>query len=316
MNITSIPKASIMRISPSDAAVVHLRNFIYDNSSTASETFPIVIMFAVFWYTSFYVLKKIIRKLVHNKPWLLEAIERDYERSGKKIFADLEVNMTKEEVIQWGMNDWPRMQCIYLQHLVGSLFCIPSILGIGDAKVSASLACLGVLSEMGWEVQDLAEMFFVRALCTNGKKIWPGGIVVLFLFHHSLTMVLGVPMIMFYRMNKDLHWLCFDLQIAAFVGLSLGEYTKMLNIQDPAQLKRFKVANFIVLVTMAWTRVLHWAYLCIKLFITWYNDGAWAFLFFGTIVSLPFTALSLLACPAILEEICQILKCISRVRRH
>jgi hypothetical protein len=251
MNITSIPKASIMRISPSVATVVHLRNFIYDNSSTASEIFPIVIMFAVFWYTSFYVLKKIIRKLVHNKPWLLEAIERDYERSGKKIFADLKVNMTKEEVIQWGMNDWPRMQCIYLQHLVGSLFCIPSILGIGDAKVSASLACLGVLSEMGWEVQDLAEMFFVRALCTNGKKIWPGGIVVLFLFHHSLTMVLGVPMIMFYRMNKDLHWLCFDLQFAAFVGLSLGEYTKMLNIQDPAQLKRFKVANFIVLVTMA-----------------------------------------------------------------
>lgn len=53
--------------------------------------------------------------LVHNKAWLIEALERDYERSSKKTFSDLGIVMTKDEAIQWMMNDWPRLQCIYLQ---------------------------------------------------------------------------------------------------------------------------------------------------------------------------------------------------------
>jgi hypothetical protein len=298
MNITSVPKAAMISSlgSSYDAVLEHLRKFIYNEKSTTSEIIPIVLMFAIFWFVTFYILKDILRKLVHNKQWLVEAIERDYERSGKKMFQDLVINMTKEEAIQWFLNDWPRMQCIYLQHLAGSLFCIPALLGVLDPQISASLACLGVLSEMGWEVQDLAEILFVRALFKNGRQIWPDSILVVFLVHHSLTMVLGVPMILFYRTNRALHWLCFDLQFAGFLALALAEYTKMLNIEDPKQLRRFKIANFVALVTMIWTRVFHWVYLCIQLFVTWYNDKAWTFPFFGAILSIGFTAFSVLAC--------------------
>ena len=207
--------------------------------------------------------------------------------------------MTKEEAITWSMNDWPRMQCIYLQHLVGSLFCVPSILVIGDPSVASSLAICGVLSEIGWELQDLAEMFFVRAFCKNGKATWPDSIVFIFLLHHSLTTILGLPMVLYYRDNRSLHWLCFNLQFAAAVGeftvyicsalfhfmvmwdvsnhillyklhsrcfaaavaLSIGEYTKLLDVSKPSSLRQFKVLNFFALVTMLWTRVIHWSYL-------------------------------------------------------
>ena len=297
MNNTSIPKAAMISVgSPYGAAINHLNEFINADTSTPRDILPIVLMFAAFWYCSFYVLKKVIHRLVHGKQWLIDAMERDYERGGKKMLADLQINMTKKEANEWRMNDWPRLQCIYLQHLVGSLFCLPSLLGIGDSQVASSLACLGVLSEMGWELQDLAEMFIVRIFCENGKQIWPDAILIIFLVHHSLTMILGVPMIIFYRTNRVLHWLCFDLQFAAFVGLSLGEYTKVLDIKDPSQLFRFKIANFIALVTMAWSRVFHWGYLCAQLFTTWYKDGAWAFLFLGSILSIIFSAFSFLAC--------------------
>ena len=38
---------------------------------------------------------------------------------------------------------------IYLQHFVGGALCLPAVLGYTDSW-AANLACLGVLSEMGW----------------------------------------------------------------------------------------------------------------------------------------------------------------------
>ena len=102
----------------------------------------------------------------------------------------------------------------------------------------------------------------------NGKEVWPDSIVFIFALHHSLTTVLGVPMIIYYRTNRALHWLCFDLQMAGFMGLALGEYTKLLDVNEPNQLRRFKIANLVALITMIWTRVFHWTYLCVELFVT------------------------------------------------
>lgn len=130
----------------------------------------------------------------------------------------------------------------------------------------------------------------------NGKEVWPDSIVFIFALHHSLTTVLGVPMIIYYRTNRALHWLCFDLQMAGFLGLALGEYTKLLDVNEPNQLRCFKIANLVALITMIWTRVLHWTYLCVELFVTWYNDRAWAFLVVGVLLSIGFSVFNFLVC--------------------
>ena len=153
-------------------AWTYLMDIVFDEDASASQLFTIVLFFAILWFSFFYVAKAVIRKLTRNKKWLLDALERDYERSGKKMLVDLNINMTKEECIAWTLNDWPRLQCIYIQHFVGSLFCMPAILGIGDPFTSASLATLGILSEMGWEFQDMMEMIFVRTFCENGEYLF------------------------------------------------------------------------------------------------------------------------------------------------
>lgn len=274
----------------------HLVDIAFDPGATAPQLLCIVLVFAAFWFVVFFVIRSIIKNLVHNKQWLLDALERDYERSTKKLIEDLGIKMTKEEAISAGMRDWPRMQAIYVQHFAGSLFCMPSILGTGDPSVASSLATLGVLSEMGWELQDLAEMFFVRAFFENGKVIWPDAVVAVFAVHHSLTTVLGVPMILYYRENRTLHWLTFNLQFAAAIALATGEYTKVLDVSKPSSLLQMKVLTFITLIIMVWTRALHWTYLCVDLYITWYRDQAWAFLSIGLILSALFTMFNIVVC--------------------
>lgn len=275
----------------------HLTAIVFNDEATISGLLHVVIAFAVLWFIVFAIVKAVIRKLIGPNPkWLIHAIDKDYERGGKKTLKDLQINMTKSEYITFALRDWPRLQSIYLQHFIGSLFCIPSLLRIGDLHVGSSLAICGLLSEMGWELQDMIEILTVRAFYKDGKKTFPDAIVVILLIHHSLASGLGIPMILYYRNNRNLHWLCFDLQFAAGLALAIGEITKLLDISKPKQLYAFKALNFIALITMGWTRVIHWTYNTTALFITFYNDRAWAFLFFGIMISIGFTAFSYLCC--------------------
>ena len=128
----------------------------------------------------------------------------------------------------------------------------------------------------------------------KGKEIWPDFVFAINVVHHSLSTILGLPMVLFYSTNKSLQWLCFDLQFAAAVALMVAEYTKILDISKPGNLRQFKFLNFFAFVVMLWTRVIHWAYLCFDFFITWYQDGAYWFLAVGLPVSMLFTAFSYL----------------------
>ncbi len=79
----------------------YLTDIIFNENASAAQLSLIVLAFAVFWFVVFYIVKSSIRPFVHNKPWLLGAIERDYERSAKKVFAELQIKMTKDEAITW-----------------------------------------------------------------------------------------------------------------------------------------------------------------------------------------------------------------------
>lgn len=278
-------------------AVERLRRIAFDENATAFKLFIIVLAFAILWYIIFAIVKAIIRPLVHNKPWLKQALERDYERSSKKMFKEIGLEFTKEEAIEYTMNDWPKMQAIYLQHLVGSMFCIPSLLGLTDPATASSLAICGILSEMGWELQDMTELLYIRYCKKDGKKLMPGAIVFIFALHHSLTTSLGIPMILYYRNMITLHWLCFNLQFAAALALMISEYTKLLDIANSRrQLRQFKTLNVVAFAVMIWTRVIHWVYLISDMLVTFYNDNAWTFLIVGILASLAFSLFSFLVC--------------------
>lgn len=232
--------------------------------------------------------------LVYNKPWLIAAGERDYDRGGKELHEKLGIPVTKVKFVEMFQETWAWHQTLTIQHLVGGLLCVPAIVpgfcGL-DPSVAASLACLGILSEIGWEIEDILTWIYKHFATPNGKDKVPNVMLIMLSIHHSLTTLLGLPMILHYRDLKILHWLCFDLQAAAAISAMVTEYTKLLDMTNPQQLRQFQFLTFLCLVVMIVTRGFHWLYLSGKFMIIWYQEERWIFLLVGTPVILVFSLL-------------------------
>lgn len=69
----------------------------------------------------------------------------------------------------------------------------------------------------------------------------------------------------------------------------ITEYTKMLDITKPSQLKQFQVLTLVALVIMVWTRGVHWVYLSVDFIRVWYQEKAWGFLTVGSVMILIFS---------------------------
>jgi hypothetical protein len=266
----------------------YLVEIAFKEDPTVYELLTIAVAFGVFWAIVFEIVKSLLRRLTYGRPWLRSACEREYERGMKVSLEKLGLNLTKEEAINNMMRDWPDMIVVTVQHAIGAMFCIPSLLGLGDASWASSLACLGCLSEAGWEMEHTAEIAYTRLIKENGEKKYPNVLVFIYLLHHTLTSTLGMPMVLYYRDLWIFHQLVFELQFVA-VSLVLIEYSKLLDISKSNDLWKFKLCNFLVLAIAMWTRVIHWVYLSVHMILTWYHDKAWTFLVVGSIMILLFS---------------------------
>lgn len=265
---------------------------IFNEDATFLDLLALVLALAVFWFVVFAIAAAIIKPLVVGKPWLIAAGERDYDRGGKELWENIGSPKTKEEFVVSFMDLWAWNQTLAIQHLLGGAVCLPAIipghLGL-DPSVAASLACLGILSEMGWEIEDQLTWIYKRFFTKGGKEKVPNALLIILAVHHSMTTILGLPMILNYRYLSTLHWLTFDLQAAAAISLMVTEYTKLLDITKPNQLRQFQSLTFIALAIMIITRGFHWVYLCGSLLVMWYQEGKWGFLVVGTIISALFS---------------------------
>ena len=124
----------------------------------------------------------------------------------------------------------------------------------------------------------------------------PAALIAVLVLHHSLSMVVGIPLILHYRKLKILHALCFTLQAAAAVAVSIAEFTKLLDVSKPKQLKLFQVLTMFTFVIMVITRVFVWFYLIFKFAMVWYEDSAWGFMTVGLIMASVFTFFNWVAC--------------------
>ncbi|KAL3904770.1 MAG: hypothetical protein SGARI_004770, partial [Bacillariaceae sp.] len=233
----------------------------------------------IFWLVFFYLFCQVLRPIVRGRPWLMDAGSRDYDRGGKELMVTIGNPLSRDEFVDQFQNMWPWVLAVDLQHLVGGILVIPSLLNVGDENVQNGLVCLAITSEMGWEIGDLLGWIYQRYFTKGGKKKVPIGIIVMMTVHHSLNMILGIPMILKYRDNHFFHWLVFDLQAAAAVSLFITEYTKMLNVSKPNQLFQFQFLTGVSLAIMVWTRAFDWTYNCFMLIRTFYQDDAMAFFY-------------------------------------
>jgi len=153
-----------------------LTDIIFDENATVRDLLTVVTFLTIFWGLFFALLSAVIRPLVYGKPWLVAAGERDYERGGKELYEQFGLSKTKEQFVDTFMGMWPWTCGVVAQHLIGGLLCLPSILGIGDEATASSLACLGIMSEMGWEIEDIITWLFKRFYLPDGKATVPSAV--------------------------------------------------------------------------------------------------------------------------------------------
>lgn len=103
-------------------------------------------------------------------------------------------------------------------------------------------------------------------------------------------------MILNYRDSYYLHWLTFDLQFAGAVGLFTAEYTKLLDVSKPKELKQFQILSGFALLVIIITRGFHWFYLTGNLIWQWYDEKAWTFCIVGTMCTFSFSLFNWMFC--------------------
>lgn len=237
----------------------------------------------------------------------------------------LRVKWTRKRYIEIMLNDWPKMQGkffvprrarvlfvlqrvvqakhvvhislsgIYLQHFIGGALCLPAVLGYTDAW-AANLACLGVLSEMGWEMSDMADIVITRSTAIDGKERVPDTLVMIMTIHHSMTLTLGLPLVMKYRQLRTLHLLTFNLQWAAALAISANEYCKTLDLKNQRQLWTFRIINGICFGIMAWMRGIYWFYLCAQLHMRLLEDEEYTMMCVGIVIYVLITGFNVMLC--------------------
>ena len=140
-----------------DWGSVLVQKVIFDPEVSAKELLQLESWIAAFWALFFYVFAVIVRPLIKGKSWLVAAGNRDYERGGNDFHEALGMSVSKEDFLQIFQHTWPWMQAVSVQHFVGGSLWIPAIFNLGflDPNTRSSLACLAILSEMGWEVEDM-----------------------------------------------------------------------------------------------------------------------------------------------------------------
>ena len=148
----------------------------FDEHATREDLLLLVSAIAIFWSAVFYALHRVLRPWAKQQDWLRESLGREYDRVGMTMCTALGVNWSRDRYVAIMLNDWPKMQGIYLQHFVGGALCLPVVLGYNESW-AVSLACLGILSEMGWELSDGVDMLITRSMSVDGRERCPNTMV-------------------------------------------------------------------------------------------------------------------------------------------
>lgn len=175
---------------------------------------------------------------------------------------------------------------------------VPFVFGLTmfSTSVRSSIACLGILIEMAYEVQDFAGILFYRLFMgAEGALKYPVTVIVILSVHHALTCSMGVPMILNYRELPELHRMSFDLQLGAGLVFLLSECSRSLDVTKKNDLRKFLFITLIMFIMMTWTRLFDWFYLSYKLLARFHADENWTFLVVGAICISVFSLFNIFA---------------------
>jgi len=245
---------------------------------------------AVFWFT---FIKLFTAYVV--KPYLEKHPKRDqFAKLSQATFKNgYGIDFTLEKAFEFG--------CLFFsilaQHGVGGLLCMPSALGLSlpaGWPTVATLAAYGALCEVGWEIQDGIERIYQLAFLPDGAELNPPALRVIILLHHAMGLGMVLPMNVYYPTNAYYHELVFLLQFAALVAMGAQQMGYLLDVKSASGLRTMKVYVTLTWVTLLWSRVLRYNYVCYSLLCEFYSSGNMALFWGGLSVTVAMSLINLL----------------------
>mmetsp|Transcript_28147 Transcript_28147/g.42937 ORF Transcript_28147/g.42937 Transcript_28147/m.42937 type:complete len:196 (+) Transcript_28147:3-590(+) len=174
---------------------------------------------------------------------------------------------------------------------------MPAVLGnycYLNKEDASSLACFGILLEIGWEVQDVARILYYRAW-KGDKEAFPTKLIVMKCVHH-MTSLVGIPLILLCRDMPELHRVCFDMQLTSFLYGFCEEYSRTLDIRKkPAKLVESMVCWYLVTIGFVCMRILDGFYLKYKILELVYSQEMWMHFTFLLVMGSIFSVFNIFA---------------------
>ena len=199
--------------------------------------------------------------------------------------------LTFKKIIGWDLGDneeeqilaISRIDAAFLQHLVSGLLTMPYAFGIGSSllpiEVASAMARHACLCEFGWETEDFILRMYERILCgERGRKLNPKNLMLTLTAHHSLIWCMAIPMNIYYPYHVYFHEGVCIVELGAFVVSLLQQYGYTLNVETQKGLTKMKMSIAIAFITILWTRVLRYAWICKMTYSTFVEDENWIIL--------------------------------------
>eukprot|EP00640_Fibrocapsa_japonica_P002401 CAMPEP_0113944458 /NCGR_PEP_ID=MMETSP1339-20121228/34436_1 /TAXON_ID=94617 /ORGANISM="Fibrocapsa japonica" /LENGTH=281 /DNA_ID=CAMNT_0000949671 /DNA_START=237 /DNA_END=1082 /DNA_ORIENTATION=+ /assembly_acc=CAM_ASM_000762 len=222
----------------------------------------------------------------------------------KSLKSALGVVMTRDQTYDLAAE----IISILMQHIIGGLLCVPAVFQIPmfSPSAAAALARHGALLEVGWELQDtFVRMYRVLFGGMDGRAANPRALLIFMALHHSMGLMLVMPMNILYGELHAYHELVFLLQSAAAVGLLSQQWGYTLDMSSSMGLWKAKCLFMLTWVVMVYGRLLRYAFVCMRIIFHISVNGQPVLFGFAVVVTVMMSLVNMVFIGDITEKVCK-----------
>jgi hypothetical protein len=194
--------------------------------------------FAIPWLAQ-HVARPWMDRQQFKQRWAAQWRQRLASANGVELDADYAYSFSLEKL------------GVALQHGLGALLQLPALLGLVSPELGAALACHGALTEVGWELQDLACRMYGHYLGgAVGRSRNPATLVRYTVLHHALGLTLVVPLNCYLRGQHFFRLGVFTLMGNASFSLLLQSVSFALDVETASGLAKMQLVSLLVFAVM------------------------------------------------------------------
>jgi len=183
---------------------------------------------------------------------------------------------------------WSFVLVMSIHHTFCGFLTVPVLLQGWEGAGPTGQLCFyfGLLIEMGFDLYDVLKATFLRfcpATCPCLTPV-PPVFWVLSICHHSLSVILVLPMLQNYASRWELHALACSLLFAAGIAAATGAYKFTLDTNTQGGFRAYKMVVIFQFVMIWYTRAILWFQASISLLMHFWAVGDFSFFWIGTTV--------------------------------